>query len=450
MASQEPTQQQQQQQQQQPAVFRPAPVVLPPALAAKYKVIREIGHGAYGTVLAVESLATGQHLALKKVMRLGDKEILTRRCLREMKLLRHFNGHDNIIAMLDLDIVYDADGGFNDLYVTQELMEADMHQIIKSAQKLTEGHYQYFLYQILRGLKYIHSANVLHRDLKPGNLLVNADCELRICDFGLARGYRTDSSGEDRAADAGFMTEYVATRWYRSPEIMLSFQAYTKAIDIWAVGCIFAEMMYGRPIFRGTDYVDQLKKILLVLGTPDEATLMEIGTPQARNYVTSLGHMRGVTWREMFPNASDQALELLAGLLEFHPRKRFTVEQALSHPYLAQYHDEAGEPSHEMKFNFDFEEVKGIPAIKQLITEEVEAFKVEIMEHAAAEAAAMAAHANSGEPMLLSPTAGGPLNPAAGGTTDVFSQYNYGSIGQAANVDMEALERELSGSNQQQ
>ena len=105
-----------------------------------------------------------------------------------------------------------------------ELMECDLAAIIRSGQPLTDAHFQSFIYQILCGLKYIHSANVLHRDLKPGNLLVNADCELKICDFGLARGFSQDPD-ENR----GYMTEYVATRWYRAPEIMLSFQSYTKA-----------------------------------------------------------------------------------------------------------------------------------------------------------------------------------------------------------------------------
>src|SRR3981189_3241715 len=122
------------------------------------------------------------------------------------------------------------------LYI--ELLEGDLHAIIRSGQPLTDAHYQSFIYQILVGLKYIHSANVLHRDLKPGNLLVNADCELKICDFGLARGFSIDPE-----RNAGFLTEYVATRWYRAPEIMLSFQSYTKAIDIWSVGCILAELL---------------------------------------------------------------------------------------------------------------------------------------------------------------------------------------------------------------
>lgn len=159
---------------------------------------------------------------------------------------------------------------------------------------------------MLCGLKYIHSADVLHRDLKPGNLLVNADCELKICDFGLARGF-----SENPDENAGFMTEYVATRWYRAPEIMLSFTNYTKAIDIWSVGCILAELLGGKPIFRGKDYVDQLNQILMILGTPPESTLQRIGSHRAQNYVRSLPIMRKVSYKQLFPDANPLALDLL-------------------------------------------------------------------------------------------------------------------------------------------
>ena len=119
-----------------------------------------------------------------------------------------------------------CDAALRDVADLAELMECDLAAIIRSGQPLTDAHFQSFIYQILCGLKYIHSANVLHRDLKPGNLLVNADCELKICDFGLARGFSVDPQ-----ENAGYMTEYVATRWYRAPEIMLSFQSYTKASE---------------------------------------------------------------------------------------------------------------------------------------------------------------------------------------------------------------------------
>lgn len=107
---------------------------------------------------------------------------------------------------------------------------------------------QYFLYQILRGLKYIHSARVIHRDLKPSNLLLNANCELKICDFGLARP----------TAENDIMTEYVVTRWYRAPELLLNSTDYTAAIDIWSVGCIFMELLNRRPLFAGRDHMHQM------------------------------------------------------------------------------------------------------------------------------------------------------------------------------------------------
>ena len=121
-----------------------------------------------------------------------------------------------------------------------------MHRVIRT-QDLSDDHCQYFIYQTLRALKAMHSANVLHRDLKPSNLLLNANCDLKVCDFGLAR---SAANVED---NSGFMTEYVATRWYRAPEIMLTFKEYTKAIDVWSVGCILAEMLNGKPLFPGKD-----------------------------------------------------------------------------------------------------------------------------------------------------------------------------------------------------
>jgi len=246
-------------------------------------------------------------------------------------------------------------------------MEADMHQIIRSQQPLTDAHFQYFLYQILRGLKYIHSANVLHRDLKPGNLLVNADCELKICDFGLARA-QTDNTDQ-----AGFMTEYVATRWYRAPEIMLSFQNYTKAIDVWSVGCIFAEMLGGKVLFAGRDYVHQLNLILNILGTPPEETIRRIGSSRAQDYVRSLPRYPKVPFTRLYPDATPQAIDLLERLLDFDPARRITVEQALEHPYLSQYHDPEDEPVHS-QFDFGFEQYNKMDEIKRLILDEINTY----------------------------------------------------------------------------
>ncbi|CAG8499187.1 8009_t:CDS:10, partial [Scutellospora calospora] len=338
---------------------------------SKYEFIRELGQGAYGVVCAAKNTETGEQVAIKKVTKVFEKNILAKRALREVKLLKHFSGHENvspITSILDMDITNIQD--FNEIYLFQELMEADLHQIIRSEQPLTDAHFQYFVYQICRGLKYIHSANVLHRDLKPGNLLVNADCELKICDFGLARGF-SDSPDHN----AGFMTEYVATRWYRAPEIMLSFQNYTKAIDMWSVGCIFAEMLGGKPLFKGRDYVDQLNQILGILGTPDEETLRRVGSERAQVYIRSLPKMPKIPFSQLYPKANPLALDLLEKLLKFDPAARITVEKALAHPYLAAYHDEEDEPGHDEMFDFSFESVDSIEDMKKMIAQEVMSFK---------------------------------------------------------------------------
>ncbi|QNP95748.1 kinase-like domain-containing protein [Yarrowia lipolytica] len=336
----------------------------------RFQVTKELGHGAYGIVCAAKYTGTpdGPGVAIKKVTNIFSKNILCKRALRELKLLNHFRGHKNITCLYDMDIV--DTNNFNELYLYEELMECDMHQIIRSGQPLTDAHYQSFVYQILAGVKYIHSADVLHRDLKPGNLLVNADCELKICDFGLARGFSSDDE-----KNAGFLTEYVATRWYRAPEIMLSFQSYTKAIDIWSVGCILAELLGGKPLFKGKNYVDQLNQILHYLGTPSEETLKRIGSPRAQEYVRGLPFMPKIPFSTLFPTANPEALDLLEKMLAFDPAERVTVEEALEHPYLKIWHDPRDEPVCPTPFDFSFEEVNDMEAMKQMILDEVVDFR---------------------------------------------------------------------------
>lgn len=342
----------------------------------RFKIVKELGHGAYGIVCSAKyddgSSTEGSMVAIKKITNIFSKNILCKRALRELKLLQFFRGHNNITCLYDLDIVYNpATNDFNDIYLYEELMECDMHQIIRSGQPLTDQHYQLFIYQVLCGLKYIHSADVLHRDLKPGNLLVNADCELKICDFGLARGF-----SENIEQNLGFMTEYVATRWYRAPEIMLSFSNYTKAIDIWSVGCILGELLGGKPLFKGKDYVDQLNQIIMILGTPPESTLMKIGSTRALNYVRSLPVMRKIPFEEIFPKANPLALDLMERMLAFNPYDRISVNEALNHPYLSIWHDPQDEPECKVKFDFKtFETVNDLESMKQLIVDEVKNFR---------------------------------------------------------------------------
>lgn len=334
-----------------------------------YHILEVVGQGAYGVVCSAIHKPTQQKVAIKKIEPF-ERLMLCLRTLRELKLLKHFN-HENIISILALQQPASYES-FNEIYLIQELMETDLHRVIRT-QHLSDDHVQYFTYQTLRALKALHSANVLHRDLKPSNLLINSNCDLKICDFGLARSV---ASSED---NFGFMTEYVATRWYRAPEIMLTFQEYTTAIDVWSVGCILAEMLSGRPLFPGRDYHNQLWLIMEVLGTPSSEDYYNIKSRRAREYIRLLPFCKKVPFSELFalvPDVNPLALDLLEQLLAFNPAKRITVEAALKHPYLSMYHDPKDEPvSDPIPDNlFDFNKHKdelSISDLKTLLYEEI-------------------------------------------------------------------------------
>ncbi|PRP79086.1 extracellular signal-regulated protein kinase [Planoprotostelium fungivorum] len=316
-------------------------------LPPRYTPLKTVGRGAYGVVIAAKDNQTSQKVAIKKISKAFENLKDTKRILREIKLLRHFS-HENVLSITDM-LRPPSKARYNDVYLVTELMETDLQQIITSNQPLSEEHIQYFLYQILRGLKAIHSAHVLHRDLKPSNLLVNSDCLLKICDLGLARVANPDDDWN------GFMTEYVATRWYRAPEVILSWKQYTKAIDVWSVGCIFAELLGRKPLFQGKDYIHQITKIADILGTPPEDEIMNIRSEPAQRYIRQMGYKPKVSFQRMYPNCSPPGVDLLERMLAFDPAKRCTVEQALEHPYLATLHDPEEEPVSNSVFNFDFE-----------------------------------------------------------------------------------------------
>ncbi|KAI0629281.1 kinase-like protein [Trametes polyzona] len=342
----------------------------------RWKLIRELGSGAYGYVISAADEISGEPVAIKMVTRALEKVALAKRVLREITLLRHF-AHENITGLIDVDCSPDLSEMhvFPLLAHSRRPMEADLHQIIKSGQPLTNEHVQYFVYQVLRGMKYIHSASVVHRDLKPGNLLVNADCELKICDFGLSRGF---NSAPDE--NPTIMTEYVATRWYRAPEIMLVYKAYNTAIDVWAIGCIMAELMMGKPLFKGKDYVDQLNKILDVLGSPDDAVVSRIASPKAQAYIRSLPYKKRVPFEKLIPTADAQAVDLLTKLLHFDPAARITVAEALEHPWLSAYHDVNDEPECPTKFEGwkRIEQLETLPQFREAIWNEIQDYRKEV------------------------------------------------------------------------
>ncbi|KAJ0987694.1 hypothetical protein J5N97_006050 [Dioscorea zingiberensis] len=314
-------------------------------ISSKYKPpIMPIGRGAYGIVCSVMNTESGEMVAMKKIANAFDNHMDAKRTLREIKLLKHLD-HENVIAIKDV-VPPPIFQSFNDVYIAFELMDTDLHHIIRSNQDLSEDHCQYFLYQILRGLKYIHSANVIHRDLKPSNLLLNSNCDLKICDFGLARP----------TSESDVMTEYVVTRWYRAPELLLNSTDYTAAIDVWSVGCIFMELMNRQPLFPGRDHMHQMRLITELVGTPTEAELGFVRNEDSRKYIRHLPRFARQSFASLFPHVHPAAIDLVEKMLTFNPLQRITVEEALEHPYLSKLHDIADEPICMDPFSFDFEQ----------------------------------------------------------------------------------------------
>ncbi|UJR10150.1 hypothetical protein I4U23_014367 [Adineta vaga] len=268
-----------------------------------------IGYGAFGVIWAVTDPRTSRRVALKKMPNVFQSVVAARRAFREIKMLCTFR-HDNILQAIDILQPPSQIELFNEVHILAELMQIDLHKII-----------------ILRGLKFLHSSGVIHRDLKPGNLLVNSDCLLKICDFGLARTEELDRTKR--------MTQEVVTQYYRAPELLLGAQHYSYAIDVWSVGCIFAELLGRRILFQASSPLKQLDLIHNLLGTPplDEISSACDG---AKSYILSK------TWRaskvntlySLSKNVTHEAVQLLLRMLTWDPRKRITINQALENNYI--------------------------------------------------------------------------------------------------------------------
>lgn len=286
---------------------------------------RPIGYGAFGVVWAVTDPRDGKRVALKKMPNVFQNLISAKRVYRELRMLSHFK-HDNVLQSLDILQPPHLDF-FQEIYVVTELMQSDLHKIIVSPQPLTSDHVKVFLYQLLRGVKYLHSVRVLHRDIKPGNLLVNSNCVLKICDFGLARIEEPDESRH--------MTQEVVTQYYRAPEILMGTKHYSTGVDIWSVGCIFAELLSRRILFQAQSPIQQLDLITDLLGTPSLEDMKTACEP-ARQHIMRQAHKPPtITALYTLSNqATHEAVDLLCRMLVMDPNKRISATNALAHPYL--------------------------------------------------------------------------------------------------------------------
>jgi len=301
----------------------------------KYEITQKLGKGAYGIVWKALDKRTRHTVALKKCFDAFRNATDAQRTYREIMYLQELAGHDNIIRMLNI-VRAEND---RDIYLVFDYMETDLHAVIR-ANILEDIHKQYVIYQLLKSLHYMHTADLLHRDIKPSNLLLNSDCHIKLCDFGLCR-----SVAETSSTATPVLTDYVATRWYRAPEILLGSTRYGKGVDMWSLGCILGEMLTGKPIFPGNSTMNQLDRILEVTGRPSTEDVSAIKSPFAATMLDSLPATRPRALSEMFPTASAEALDLLRLCLQFNPDKRITAQQALRHPYVAQFHNPDDEPA---------------------------------------------------------------------------------------------------------
>ncbi|CAE7610389.1 erkB [Symbiodinium pilosum] len=316
-------------------------------LLKRFEVVRLLGKGAYGIVWKVKEKETGRIFALKKCFDAFQNSTDAQRTFREIIFLQELNGHENIVRLMN---VLKAESS-QDLYVMFDFMESDLQRAI-AGNLLQPIHVEYVTYQILKALKYVHSGGVLHRDLKPANVLLNSNCHVRLCDFGLARtalpvgiqaGGRRNSAAADEAMP--LLTDYVATRWYRAPELLLGSTLYSEGVDMWSVGCILGEMVSGKPILRGRSTMDQLEKVVELTGKPSEQDLRPITTTSqyARTMLENLGNVRqmpssGVLFLLKLPA---QAKTLTLNLLKFNPDRRPSAEIALQDIFLEKFYGQA-------------------------------------------------------------------------------------------------------------
>jgi len=308
----------------------------------RYTFVKRMGAGAFGTVCCFKDERSGRKVDVRKAHDVTRDFYDASTVFREVKLMGYLQ-HDNIVQLLDLLPPSCID--FTDLYSVTEHMDADLHRVIYSKQPLTDAHFQYFMYQLLRGLKYLHSANVVHKRLRPGAILLNKNCDLKISDLSSAGPATTTSQSVQTVVQDAEQWPPVC-QWYASPEGLLLEHTSQPSVDIWAVGCILGELLGRVPVFRGRDKCDQVRKIVSIMGSPQESAMEWLPAQHAaRNFLQKLPVSPPQPWTELYPEASAGACSLMNGLLQFDPAARLDAARALEHEYFAELHDAEDEPA---------------------------------------------------------------------------------------------------------
>jgi len=291
--------------------------------AARYHKIEKVGEGTYGVVYKARDNETNQFVALKKIRLESEDEGVPSTAIREISLLKELT-HTYIVNLLD--VVHLMTGQSSKLYLVFEFLDHDLKRYMDSVPGMLEpALVQSYLYQLLKGVAFCHSHRVLHRDLKPQNLLINRHGHLKIADFGLARAF---------GIPVRTYTHEVVTLWYRAPEILLGSKLYSCPVDVWSVGGIFAEMATKKPLFPGDSEIDELFKIFRVLATPTDDIWP--GVTHLPDYKATFPKWRGQDLDKVVPGLDANGYDILAAMLQYEPARRISAKAALTHPY---FHD---------------------------------------------------------------------------------------------------------------
>lgn len=291
----------------------------------KYRPLIELGKGAYGIVWKAEVRETKVPVALKKIIGAFNNDVDAQRTYREVYLLQSIN-HKNIVKLLN---VHRAKNDY-DLYLVFEYMHTDLYHVIYGEGILNDDQKVYICFQLFSILLYFESLKIVHRDIKPANILIDNECRVKMADFGLSRtvGSKLDD-GEP------VMTQYVATKLYRAPEVMMGSKYYTFPVDMWSVGCIIAEMFMLKPIvlMHSQNIPDQLMRFFSIFGKPSEEDLSSILISRPLEILKCLNPKENISLAKVLGRSDKDLLDLITRCLEFNPTKRLTPTQAIEHNF---------------------------------------------------------------------------------------------------------------------